>query len=50
MNTIEKTIVYSVQLACLARAKKKGLITDEEYRTLMRKLRAKYEDIPDLAS
>lgn len=50
MNTIEKTIVYSVELACLARANNKGLITDEEYRTLMRKLRAKYEDIPDLAA
>ena len=50
MDKMEKTIVYSVQLACLARAKNKGLITDEEYRTLIRKLRAKYEDIPDLAA
>lgn len=50
MNITEKSIVYSVEIACLARARNKGLLTDEEYRALMRKLREKFEDIPDLAA
>lgn len=42
MTNIEKSIVKSIELACLARARSEGLLDDEEFMNLTVKIKKKY--------
>ncbi len=42
MTDVEKSIVKSIELACLARAKSEGLLDDEEFMNLTAKIKNKY--------
>lgn len=47
-NEYEKSIMYSVQVACFERMKADGLMEDEEKEDLLKKLKAKFGVLTDV--
>ena len=47
MTNFEKSIVKSLELACLARAKREGLLDEEEFMNLAAKIKNKYRITDD---